>query len=264
MGKKSGKFMVSLAIYIVFVFSSQAVAQEATKWNNDANSLFLNRTELKKLDVLESWKIKQMIWPLPAEIAAKSIEANEENKRSCVAWLQKFMKAEQLPTDLDDHLVAMKEWGLIRKESEQKSLCDVFITRFKKGDFVIHIQESSYNVIMTVSNERFSEQSDHKNLIVTTALSILNPRLAPDNSSDFRLFELSGTKISRAVWLTNGVAMKDKKGKRCANLTNASKNGAISVEAETNGRFVKFEIIKCVESPAANVDPYVKRFSSLN
>jgi hypothetical protein len=158
----------------------------------------------------------------------------------------------------------MKNWGLIRKESEQKRLCDVFIARFKKASHVIHIQESPYNVVIGIAHERMpiDARADHKDLVIETATLILNEALQPDRNSDLHIFEIvrDGSKINRLVWLTKGVGTTDKDAKKCANLTNASKNGAVHVEAETDGRFVKFDIIKCVEGPKSYLDPYMERF----
>ena len=181
-----------------------------------------------------------------------------------MGWLAKFIKKEQVPRNLDKHLIAMKDWGLIRKESEQKRLCDVFVARYKKTHYVVHIQESPYNVIVAVADERLASyaRSDYKDMIIETAKSILNEQLEPDINSDFHLFKLDDLKIRRAVWLTKDVSTTDKDGKKCANITKAVKNGAISVEAETDGRFVKFEIVKCVKGPRAYPEPYKKRFGS--
>jgi hypothetical protein len=237
----------------------------AIEWNDAAKSQVLNKNELAKVGAaLPAWNIKQITWPSTADINAKSVIVDEEPKTSCMGWLNRFMKKGHLPPDLRAHLIAMKNWGAIRKESEQKRLCDVFIVRFKKGPHVIHVQESPYNVVIGVADGRIPMDSpaEHKGLVMETAALILNETLQPDPNSDLHLFEIvrDGSQISRVVWLTKSVGTIDKHGKKCANLTNASKNGAIDVQAETNGIFVKFNIIKCVEGPKSYLDPYVQRF----
>jgi hypothetical protein len=255
---------VTLAFWIngTIAWSSEPVF---VKWNESAQSQVMNSNELAKLgEVFPNWKIKQVVWPLTAEIESHRVVVDPNTITSCIDWLTKFMAENQLPANLNEKLVAMEEWGVIRKESEQERLCDVFITRFKKDPYVIHIQESPYNVVITVADDRFvaSNKTDYEKMIRDTAMLVLKEQLKPDANSDFHLFELKDTKLSRAVWLTRGVATTDKDGKKCGNLINASKNGAASVEAETDGRFVRFEIVKCAGAfKRSSFDPYIKRFA---
>jgi hypothetical protein len=247
--------------------SAQSQQDPITKWNDAAQSQVLDKNELAKIGAaFPSWKIKQITWPPMPEIDARSVTVDEELKASCLGWLKKFMKKEYLPSELGNNLVAMKNWGLIRKESEQKRLCDVFIARFKKFPYVIHMQESPYNVVIGVGNEGIPTDSraEHKELVIETGTLLLSETLKPDQDSDLRPFDVvrDGSRISRVVWMTKGVATTDTDGKKCANLINASKNGAINVVGETDGRFVTFTIVKCVKGPKSYLDPYVERFSA--
>jgi len=132
-----------LAVFIVLVMCLlcvQATAEKGIKWNEDANSIVLNTRELAKfVEAFPPWKIKQITFPSDEEISSKAVKVDEELKVYCIEWIKKFIKAEQLPIDINKHLVPMKNWGLITKESEQKRLCDVFVVRFKKDYYVIHI-----------------------------------------------------------------------------------------------------------------------------
>jgi hypothetical protein len=255
-------------ITFIFVCNSQADKKEGIKWNHDANSLILNKNKLEVFNSLaESWKLKQMIWPSETEITGKRVNVNEELKHSCTTWLGKFLKTELLPTDINKHLVAMSEWGLVSKESEQKRLCDVFIARFKKGPYVIHIQESLYNIIISVSDERLANtaQANHKDLVIEIGKTVLSKVLEPIPASEnFHVFEFAsnGKKITRVSWAIEPVkVIKD--GKSCIDPYKAGEIGTTYVEAETDGRFVRFEIIK---SPGAvnpaSYDPYIERFGA--
>jgi hypothetical protein len=157
----------------------------------------------------------------------------------------------------------MKNWGLIKKESEQKRLCDVFITRFRKGPYTIHVQESPYNVVITVVDERAAKGTwvDHKDLVFKIGGTILKEELKPDPKSA-RLFTSEVVrdehKISKVTWILESVIRKYK-GQNVVDVTKACEVGTTSVEAETDGRFVRFEIRKEVLPGIA--DPYIERFN---
>jgi hypothetical protein len=175
------------------------------------------------------------------------------------------MNYNYVPADLDRHLLAMKGWGLISEQSEQKRLCDVFISRFKKGPYVVHIQESPYNVVLSVVDEslRGGANTDHQKFATALAGLVFKEQLNPDHKSDLQVLEnvSKETKITRLVWLTKSVGTTDSSGKKCADLSKAEENGAITVQAETDGRFVRFEVIKYAGGPAMYLDPYVERFN---
>jgi len=268
---KTGKYNFKLMCLItVFVVNIAVIAVETPpiRWNETAQSRILNKKELVKLGAaFPFWKIKQITWPPVTEINSKSVAVDEKLKASCTRWLQKFTKKGYLPEDFSKHLIAMKNWGLIRKESEQKRLCDVFVARFEKYPYVIHIQESPYNVVIGVADERLANdaRADHRNLVIETAKSILNETLKPDpNSEEVHVFKIERDelKVSRVSWGVESVKIRAKDGKRCIDLRKAWKLGATHVEVETDGRFVKFEIVKQVKGPRAFPDPYVERFST--
>lgn len=256
--------IIILALGTCIVQASEA---PAIQWNETAQSHVMNNNELVKLGgAFPSWKIKQTTWPSVTELSSKKVAIDKKLNVSCIGWLGKFMKKKQLPTNLDKHLIAMKDWGLIRKESEQKRLCDVFIARFKKTPYVIHIQESPYNVVIAIADERLAKdaRADHKNFVVEMAMLIFNEALKPNpNSEDFHIHEIvrEGGKITKISWLLESVATTDKSGKKCIDLVKAWEKGAKRVKAETDGRFVRFEIVKCVKGPRNAPDPYIERFT---
>ncbi|MCD6395785.1 MAG: hypothetical protein J7M40_20055 [Planctomycetes bacterium] len=206
------RLRISLALIgFILLLVNHIAFPESIKWNQDANDITLNANALKRMgDILPNWRIKQITWPSVTEINSKSVQVGKELKTSCIAWLSKFMNKEYLPAELEKNLVAMKNWGLIRKESEQKRLCDVFITRFRRGPYVIHIQESPYNVVIAVADERLAKETraNHKDLVVETATSVLNQNLKPNpDSNDLHVFEVirDGHKLSKILWIINSV-----------------------------------------------------------
>jgi len=80
-----------------------------------------------------------------------------------------------------------KNRGVFRKASEQKRLCDVFLVRFTKGPYVIHIQESPFNVVISIADGRIVKKKPkvgHKNLVLQTAAGVLHKGLVPDPAKD--------------------------------------------------------------------------------
>jgi len=175
--KDSCQLLCAITVLAINVAVLEAAEPPGIQWNEAAQSQVLNKNELLKVGpAFPSWNIKQITWPSMAEINAKCVTVDERLKASCMGWLQKFIKKEQLPIGLEKNLVAVKNWGLIRKEAEQKRLCDVFIARFKKASHVIHIQESAYNVVIGFADERIpmNVRADHKDFVIETATLILN------------------------------------------------------------------------------------------
>lgn len=267
MKTKQNTIQVILGITVLAIGLNKAEDTPLIQWNEGAQSQVMNSNELAKLDaVFPKWKIKQITWPSASEINTNKVVVDPNLPVQCMGWLTKFMKKEQLPTDLKKHLVAMKNWGLIREESEQKHLCDVFIVRYKKGSSVIHIQESPGNVVIAVVDERLATDPkvDHKDFVIEVATSILNEALKPDpNSENLHVFEMvrDGCKISRVSWLIESVIVILKDGQKYTDGVKKSKIGTSYVEAETDGKFVKFNVVKCVEGKRSHPDPYAERFS---
>lgn len=252
-----------LAIGCISFLSVYAAEQKVLKWNENAISTVLNKNELTKLGrAFPVWKIKQTTWPSVTELGSKKITVGEKLNASCLRWLEKFITKKYLPGDMNKHLVAMKNWGLIRKESEQKRLCDVFITRFRKGPYTIHIQESPYNVVITVVDDRAAKGTwvDQKDIVFKIGGTILKEELKPDPKSA-RLFTSEVVcdehKISKVHWILESVIRKYK-GKDVVDVTKACEIGTTSVVGETDGRFVRFEIRK--EVGGRGPDPYIERF----
>jgi hypothetical protein len=263
--KHNAKLILALVILASHMAVVQAADEQSVQWNESAKSVVLNRDELHKLrDALPTWKIKQMAWPSSEELISAVTAVDGKLKDDCVSWIAKFIDNNQLPKDLRVHLVAMKEWGLIRKQSEQKRLCDVFITRFRKGPYTIHLQESPANVVVVIGHENLllTDDIDHKSLIFETAYLFLKEELRPEPKSK-RLHVYKETheknEITRVTWQIESALIEDEKGNTLLDLSKAAKVGTWHVEAETNGKYVRFNIEKETEDPVSP-DPYVERF----
>jgi hypothetical protein len=263
--KRNAKLIPVLVILACYGAVVEAANKQEIQWNESAISTVLNKNELTKLGrAFPAWKIKQSTWPSVTELGAKKITVDEKLNVSCIRWQEKFITTEYLPGDVNEHLVAMKNWGLIMKESEQKRLCDVFITRFRKALYTIHIQESPYNVVITVVDDRAAIGTwvDQKDMVFKTGGAILKEELKPDPKSA-RLFTSEVVrdehKISKVTWSLESVIRKYK-GQDVVDVAKACEIGTTSVEAETDGRFVRFEIRK--EVGGRGPDPYVERFDA--
>jgi hypothetical protein len=182
-------------------------------------------------------------------------------------WLNKYVRIDTLPKDALKMLVPMKNWGLIRKESEQVHRCDVFLLRFEKDQHVVNIQESPYNVVIAVSDERLAKtpSREHKDFVVKTAAAFLQNTLLPDPEREpVRVVErtgYNGTRLTRVSWQLPSVVYRDQQGRKLLSTTKASEIGACQVDADTDGRFVRFDIVKFPKGPRSYFDPYEKRFS---
>lgn len=263
--------LVLIAVFTVNPMRSitaEISKEQTTKWNEEAVNAALDKETLAKLgEPFPAWKIKQVTWPSVTELSSASVTVDDEIRTSCVRWLRKFLKEEQLPADIDKHLVAMKNWGVFTKASEQKRLCDVFLVRFTKGPYIIHIQESSFNVVIGIADKRIVKKkpkADHKDLVLQTAAVILHKDIVSDPAKG--LFERKpkatrdGSTITGLIWRPPSVVYRDKKGRRNIRMDVAAKIGTFRIEAETDGGFVRFDIVKAVRGPVSTYDPYMQRF----
>lgn len=272
------KYLICMLALVVAVFAAHSMCsvtpgtpeEQETKWNEKAASVALDKETLAKLgDPFPEWKIKQATWPSVTELSSASVTVDDEIRISCIRWLRKFLKEENLPADIDKHLVAMKNWGVFTKASEQKRLCDVFIVRFTKGPYVIHIQESPFNVVISIADGRIVKKkpkADHKDLILQTAAEVMNKDILPDPAKG--LYERKtkaardGGTISGLVWRPPSVVGKDKEGRGFIKTDVASKIGTFEIYADTDGAFIRFDIVKSAGvGPMLVRDPYVQRFS---
>jgi len=270
MNHKNNKFRIFCLITVLTTSINlyQIPLAYAVEWNELAQSQVMNNNELAKLGTaFPAWKIKQVTWPSVSEINTNKVVVDPNLTVQCREWISKFINNDQLPVNLEKQLVPMKEWGVIRKESEQKRLCDVFIVRYKKDDYVIHIQESPYNIVITVSDERLVNESTmaHQDLIIKIADLILSAALKPNPTSENFHVSSKNSRITYVTWAIDSLHTIDDKGQKVLDLVRAGEAGTTHVDAETDGRFVRFEVIKCPGAVGnAYFDPYVERFSSKN
>jgi len=259
-----------LLVYIAFTCVVTAIGFAANEiptvlWDGRANSRIIGNEKLAQMeDVLPSWKARQMVWPSASEMESNSVSVGDDVKDKCKEWIARFVAKDFLPEDWEKHLTAMKNWGLIKQRSKQKKLCDVFLLRFKTGRSLVHLQESPYDIVITVTDELSTDEghSDLKAFVLETAEAILAESMMPDTASAVKVFELGSSqkRMARVFWFTKGVEHIDETGRQLASLVEAEKNGSLGVAVETDGRFIRFHIVKYAGGPRADLDPYEERF----
>jgi hypothetical protein len=259
--------MLALGVFAAGTPIVPAGEDQTLRWNEAAQSNVLNRPELaKRGEVLPTWKIKQMVWPALEELVKARVEVSGELRDECVTWLAKFVSAKQLPADIKEHLVAMKGWGLVKAESEQKRLCDVFIVRFRKAGYTVHLQESPANVVVTIVQEAPAPDADmdHKNLVFRTAAWFLKEELQPNPESKWlRVFkeEKGGLELTTVRWWIDSVIVEGPGNRTGYDGSKTAKLGTWNVVSETDGRYVRFIIHKNIPGPVGP-DVYAKRFDA--
>jgi len=244
-----------------------AALPEVSRWNADVRSAILTRAELSKLgEVFPSWKIRQMTWPSQEQVRSHAADVSEYVRASCVKWLTKFLRDDYLPADLKEHLAPMEQWGLVRGDIVQQDgrLCDVFIVRFEKEPYVLHIQDSHANVVIAVEDTTpgGAAVAEHEELVIRTAKAILREALIPGHPPPIvRKYKKRGRVVTRLIWNPPSVVVSVGPGyRRTIRGVEVQKVGTSLLRAETDGRFVRFDIAK--DSGAADdLDPYEKRFS---
>jgi hypothetical protein len=217
-----------------------------------------------------------MAWPSADELSASAASVAPALKEEAHNWLKKFIRPEYLPADIEDHMVAMKAWGRVGRSSEEERpdrRCDVFLVRYRVGDHVIQIQESPYNVIMTVSDERLAEspRQDRRQLVEEVVGAVLNKSLASsssvlESSESLNVLEssesLNGKTGLTVSWVPASIITEIRSdGLGSASGVKMGEVGLSSVHAQTDGRFVRFSITKNDGSAAMFLDPYNPRFT---
>ncbi len=259
-----------MGVVLMATAASRVVEAETypVAWNDRAASSVLSRNALNELTpVVPEWKARHMLWPADLDLQARQCKATEEQRSDCIRWIAKYVNAVQIPPELDTHLVALGGWAALSEHSSAKDMkADVFLTRFRKGPHVIQIQESPSNVIITIADERLAAQgrADHVPFVTETAALLLKEPLRPNVSSPkFHAADLGegthGTKITRVSWIIESVLTPGSDGKEVVSQDKAVEVGTTSVEAETDGRYVRFELRK--ETFAPGIDPFVPRFA---
>jgi hypothetical protein len=262
--------ILGLGVFAASMRVAPAGEDQSPRWNEAAASKVLNCSKLAKLgEAWPAWKTHTMTWPSEEEIAKNSVQVDPKVKGTCIKWLTKFVKDDSPARALESHLIAMANWGLFRERAEQKQLCDVFICRFVQGPYVIHIQESPFDVIITVADERLAEhpkpQTAHADFIVALASAFLHKDIVPDRADDW--FQpksrptADGGAVTRVEWNPPSVISREEKGIRSIDTERAGKIGTSRINAETDGAFVRFDILKSPGGgPAFIRDPYERRF----
>lgn len=239
------------------LFTSLCSAQNAT-WGEQAASAVLENKALSELGTaaLPAYKAKQMAWPSKAELASSEAAVAPELVDQCVTVLKQLTKEDSLPQDLPKHLVALKKWGLYRNASEQKEPVDVFLVRFTKGHYTVQIQEFNHLVVLTIADNNLAAKAspDLKKFVTGIAQEFLNGKLAPDAQKDMFEFNsrssANGSALTSFVWAPPSIVSFED-GKKKLDMDAAKALGTYEIDADTDGRFVSFEIHKYKGGPAS-------------
>jgi hypothetical protein len=262
--------ILGLGVFAASMRVAPAGEDQSPRWNEAAASKVLNCSKLAKLgEAWPAWKTHTMTWPSEEEIAKNSVQVDPKVKGTCIKWLTKFVKDDSPARALESHLIAMANWGLYRERAEQKQLCDVFICRFVEGPYVIHIQESPSDVVISIADERLADNpkppTAHADFIAAMASAFLHQDLVPDRARDWFQFEPRSTPDGGAItgvqWHPPSIVGRDEKGVRLIDTERAGKIGTFQIGADTNGAFVRFNVFKSAgKGPRLTLDPYVRRF----
>jgi hypothetical protein len=250
--------------------STADVKKSVAETHERAISRILNREYLSGLgDACRDWKIRTMVCPSPEDMNRHRVTADQKTRADCMDWLAKFLRPDAIPRDLDRRLVAMANWGLFREEAEQKALLDVFLCRFTQGPYVVHIQESPFNVVISVADERRANapeaQVAHGSFIIQVASALLHQDILPDPAQKWwqRVINpVDARAVTRAQWQPPSVVIEEPgRSWWSVDPKQAAKLGTSRISAETDGAYVRFDIIKATGGgPRAIRDPYVRRF----
>lgn len=265
MHKKVCQIAATLVVILSGACLLMGQAKPAIVWNELAASRILKPEYVRKLGSgYEAWKWRQITWPAEEDVQAKRVEVSEPVKDECLRWLKRFVKPEKLPSEIADSLLPLRRWGVVGPSDPASGACDVFVVRYYDGRYVVHMQESPYNVVLAISDEATTDKPrlDREAFVLEVAAGFLMAALQPDGPDAVRVFQIPDRKegLTRVIWATQHVETSSPEGQRAATLDQAQKNGAIRVRAETDGRFVRFDIVKCLPGPHADADPYEKRF----
>lgn len=244
-------------------------ADGAKTWNEAAANGVIQKESLAKLSPeLPEWKIKQMAWPTPAEIAAHKAEASREEIDAAVAAISKVMNTAYIPADLAAHITAMKAWGTHDEPARQERLMDAFVVRYSMEGQTVQIQESPCNIVITVAPEARDQApaANKEQYILDVAGKVLNPQVAPDPASPtyFNTAAKESPVIKRVGWIpAAAVVQSDPETKTFG--TSWKKTVALGISdgaADSDGRFVRFDLLKPSPGPKRGYpDPNVERFS---
>lgn len=223
-----------------------------SQWNADAASAILNSSSLT--GAVEDWEIKQMVWPSAQELSAAQVSVSSEKKAECAEWLGRFMLPGYLPSDIDRHLIAMKGWGRIEPESEESRRADIFLVRYRVGDYVVQIHETPGDVLIIVADETKAQTpaTDRKAFINNVASTFLKSSLMTPSALSLPEggFSVDSTTSSgpQTEVLWGGTE------------TYSGNESVFETKGLSDGRFVRLHIVKPTHSKLGFYDPYETRF----
>ncbi|MBN1506836.1 MAG: hypothetical protein JW955_08320 [Sedimentisphaerales bacterium] len=261
---------VAIAGMLCLLVLADTPAAQDIKWDHEVESAVLEKNALAAIGTkaAPAWKQAQMLWPSSQDIASHSVASTPDVRANLNGWLKRVFREGALPDSAAEHAIAMRRWGLYRAESEQKNRVDVFVIRFKTTRHSVQLQDFNHVIVVTVADEDRADDAakELKPFVQTMAQQYLSTPLVPDPSKD--LFEYgagetdTGNRITHFVWAPPSTVSRDEEGKKCISMETAAQLGTYHIEAETDGRFVRFVIRKYLGGtgdPSPEADRFAPR-----
>ena len=254
---------IGAVIVVMLSVSCTPDAQDVT-WNDEAESVLFEKNMLATMgnQAMPGWKRMQLIWPSQNDIALHNVRGSSEMLADLTGWLQRLMKADAVPENAAEHAIAMKKWGLYRPEIEQGPL-DVFIMRFERADHTVQILDFNHIMVIAIADENRADKAatDLKEFVLNVAKQTLNIKLLPDPQKNMHGGEpRKDGRMVHFVWAPPSIVSYVDNGRKRIDLDAADKQiGTYHVEAETDGRFVRF-VIRKYRGGSGDPAPDVNRF----
>lgn len=232
----------------------------AVAWNQEASSAALTPEALS--EGVPAWQKAQMLWPSADDIKRHGVPATEKDRAEALAWIKKYIRPEYLPSNVADNMVAMKQWGVALDTEKETRRADVFLVRYVCQGLVIQMQESNSNVVLTVAaSGPAGTAADPKQFVLDTGTKILKDGLmfGPSDKVFTRADKGTASTITRLSWSPPATVVTDENGSRGVSSLKGGELGTSSISANTNGRFIRFDILKNDGGPSM-INPFVKRF----
>ena len=239
---------------------------EQVSWNAQVSAGVLSTDSLLEVaESLPAWKARQMTWPGPQEIETYSVEPGYQKRAECVKWLRKFLKPECIPDGIHDHLVAMKQWGQVWEKKDPSKASDAFIVRYRLRGLVFQIFETPFNVVVTAGGAQVEEPvADHKQFILDAMRTVLREGLYTEgNTRAFTVMKGASPQspVTSVCWTPDYCITNYGPGSVWSvSGVKVAEIGARSIDADSDGRFVRFDIRKDEDGAGTFRDPYKPRF----
>ncbi len=250
--------------------SPQTEKPTADAWNEEAASAILDA--LSGDAALPPFFAGQILWPSKEEMESRGGVPSDESRTRSMKWLRKMIRPEYLPDGIGSHLVSLSEVNLVPNYVEASLvgarimadfgedatdaiavdiMCTANIVRFKKGDYVVQILDTPYDVIVVVADERTASSRRSANVLAAeVAKAVLRDqisRVADEISSEMTIMvgydrnTVLGMQMPRPGRVRFS---RDYDRRLRLYRTYAAALGVYMMKVDGDGRFVRFDLEK--------------------